>query len=41
VCAFSYMAPPLVLFHRPPSLRYWRADGWLQIRWLGHPEARV
>ena len=41
VCAFAYMAPPLVLFHRPPSLRYWRADGWLQIRWLGHPEARV
>jgi len=41
VCAFSYTAPPLVLFHRPPSLRYWRADGWLQIRWLGHPEARV
>jgi len=41
VCAFSYTAPPLVLFHRPPSLRYWRADGWLQIRWLGRQEARV
>jgi len=41
VCACSYAAPPLVLFSRTPSLRYWRADGALQLRWLGHAEARA
>jgi hypothetical protein len=38
LCAYSYAAPPLVLFNRAPSLRYWRADGALQIRWLGQAQ---
>lgn len=41
LCAYSYAAPPLVLFNRAPSLRYWRADGALQIRWLGQAQGGV
>lgn len=41
VCACSYAAPPLVLFNRVPSLRFWRGDGVLQVRWLGASEVRA
>jgi hypothetical protein len=39
-CAVSHTAPPLVFFRRTPSLRYWRGDGALSVRWLGHAEVR-
>ncbi len=38
ICVVSYAAPPIVLFGRAPSLRYWRADGMLSVRWLGNTE---
>jgi hypothetical protein len=34
VVAFSHAAPPLLLFSRPASLRFWRPDGALSLRWL-------
>ena len=38
ICVVSHAAPPIVLFSRTPSLRYWRADGMLSVRWLGGTE---
>ena len=35
VVATSHAAPPLILFTRSPSLRFWRPDGALTMRWLG------
>lgn len=41
VCAYAYAAPPLVLFSRTPSLRFFRGDGALSLRWLGEAGARA
>ena len=41
VCAYAYAAPPLVLFSRTPSLRYFRGDGALSVRWLGEAGVRA
>lgn len=35
ILAVSHAAPPLVRFTRTPSLRYWRPDGALSVRWIG------
>lgn len=41
VCAVSHVAPPLIRFARTPSLRYWRPDGALSVRWLGATVGRA
>jgi hypothetical protein len=41
VCAYAYAAPPLVLFSRTPSLRFFRGDGALSVRWLGEAGGRA
>ena len=35
VCAVSYLAPPLLLWSRAPSLAWWRADTVILLRWFG------
>jgi hypothetical protein len=41
VVAMSHASPPLVLFTRSPSLRFWRPDGALSVRWLRSLEPRA
>lgn len=37
VCAVSYLAPPLLLWTREPSLTWWRGDQVITLRWLDVP----